>query len=78
MPRFVFEVKVAGRVHVRATNEMEARKVVPAVLLFPGPDEVRVANDSNATIGWEGTITSANFRVVGDLKLVGSKGKKAT
>ena len=76
MPRYVFEVKVAGTVRVQAADELEARKVVPAVLLLPGPDEVRMANDANAKIGWEGTITSVNFRVVGGLTLVGREGKR--
>ena len=60
MPNYVFEIKVAGTVRVRAADEMEARKVVPAVLVLPGPDEVRMANDNNARIGWDGTIASVN------------------
>ena len=76
MPSYVFEIKVAGTVRVRAADEMEARKVVPAVLVLPGPDEVRMANDDNAKFGWDGTITSVNFRVKSDLKLVGINGKK--
>lgn len=75
MPRYVFRVNVAGTVRVQAADELEARKVVPAVLLLPGPDEVRMANDSNAKIGWEGTITSVNFRVKGGIVLV-SKNRK--
>jgi hypothetical protein len=42
VPSYVFEIKVAGTVRVRAADEMEARKVVPAVLVLPGPDEVRI------------------------------------
>ena len=76
MPRYEFEVNVAGTVRVRAADEFEARKVVPAVLLLPGPDEVRVANESNAKIGWEGIITSVNFRVKEGLVLIGIDGKK--
>ena len=76
MPRYVFEVKVAGTVRVRAADESEARKVVPAVLLLPGPDEVRMANDNNAKIGWHGTITSVNFRVKGGPTLVSKDGKR--
>ena len=76
MRRYVFEVKVAGTVRVRAADEMEARKVVPAVLVLPGPDEVRMANDANAKIGWQTTITSVNFRVRGGVTLVRSDGKK--
>jgi hypothetical protein len=72
----VFEVRVAGTVRVRAADEREARKVVPAVLLLPGPDEVRMANDSNARIGWDGTITSVNFHVKGGLTLVSKDGKR--
>jgi hypothetical protein len=60
---------------VRAPDEMAARKVVPAVLLLPGPDEVRMANDANAKFGWDGTITSVNFRVRNGLALV-KKGHK--
>jgi hypothetical protein len=76
VPSYVFEIKVAGTVRVRAADEMEARKVVPAVLVLPGPDEVRMANDDNAKFGWHATITSVNFRVKGDLKLVGINGKR--
>ena len=76
MPRYVFRVNVAGTVRVQATDELEARKVVPAVLLLPGPDEVRMANDSNAKIGWEGTITAVNFRVKGGIVLVRTNGEK--
>jgi hypothetical protein len=50
MLRYVFEVKVAGTVRVQANDEIEARKVVPAVLLLPGPDEIRMANDANAKL----------------------------
>ena len=75
MPRYVFRVNVAGTVRVRAADEFEARKVVPAVLLLPGPDEVRAANESNAKIGWDATITSVNFRVKGGIVLV-SKNRK--
>jgi hypothetical protein len=60
VPRYVFEVRVAGAIRVRAADEAEARKVVFAVLLLPGPDEVRMANDNNARIGWDGTIASVN------------------
>ena len=67
MPRYIFEVRVAGTVRVRAADEIEARKVVPAVLLLPGPDEVRTANDANAKLGWGATISSVNFRVKGDI-----------
>jgi hypothetical protein len=74
--RYVFEVKVVGIVRVRARDAMEARKVVPAVLLLPGPEEVRLANDANAKLGWDATMTSVNFRVKGDLTLVGINGKK--
>jgi hypothetical protein len=73
---FVFKVEVVGTVRVRASDESEARKVVPAVLLLPGPDEVRMANDNNARIGWDGTITSVNFRVMGGLTLVSMDGKR--
>jgi hypothetical protein len=70
VPRYVFGVNVAGTVRVQAADEFEARKLVPAVLLLPGPDEVRMANDSNAKIGWGGTISSVNFRVKGGIALV--------
>jgi hypothetical protein len=76
VPNFVFALKVEGTVRVRAPDEMAARKVVPAVLLLPGPDEVRMANDSNAKFGWDGIITSVNFRVKGDLALARRSRKK--
>jgi hypothetical protein len=76
VPRYVFGVNVAGTVHVQGADEFEARKVVPAVLLLPGRDEVRMANDSNAKIGWAGIITSVNFRVKGGIALVRRNGKK--
>jgi hypothetical protein len=75
VPKYVFQVRVEGTVRVRADDEIEARKVVPAVLLLPGPDEVKMANGANAERGWEGTITSANFRVKGDITLAGVNGK---
>jgi hypothetical protein len=75
VPNFVFALKVEGTVRVRASDEMAARKVVPAVLLLPGPAEVRMANDANAKFGWDGTITSVNFRVKGGLPL-GRKSRK--
>ena len=75
MPKYVFQVRVEGTVRVRADDEIGARKVVPAVLLLPGPDEVKIANGSNAERGWEGTITSVNFRVKGDITLADVNGK---
>ena len=76
VPRYEFEVKVAGTVRVRAADEIEARKVVPAVLLLPGPDEVMMANENNAKMGWDAIITSVNFRVKGGLTHVRIDGKK--
>ena len=76
MPSYVFEVQVAGTVRVRAADEIEARKVVPAVLLLPGPDEVRMANDANSKLGWDAIITSVNFRVRGGLTLASIDGKR--
>jgi hypothetical protein len=73
---YVFAVKVAGTVRVRAADESEARKVVPAVLLLPGPDEVKMANAANTKLGWDATITSVNFRVKGGLTLVRSDGER--
>jgi hypothetical protein len=35
-----------------------------------------MANEANAKIGWQATITSVNFRVRGGLTLVRSDGKK--
>jgi hypothetical protein len=78
--RYVFEVKAAGTVRVQAADENEVRKVVPhstaarAVLISPGPDEVRMANDNNAKFGWDATISSVNFRVRGGLTLVSENG----
>jgi hypothetical protein len=76
VPKYVFQVRIDGTVRVRADDEIEARKVVPAVLLLPGPDEVRMANGSNAERGWEGTITSVDFRVKDDITLAGGKSVK--
>jgi hypothetical protein len=76
VPNFVFALKLEGTVRVRAPDEIAARKVVPAVLLLPGPDEVRMANDANAKFGWDGIITSVNFRVKGDLALARRSRKK--
>jgi hypothetical protein len=76
VPSYVFKVQVAGTVRVRAADEIEARKVVPAVLLLPGPDEVTMANEANAKFGWGATITSVNFRVRGGLTLARIDGKR--
>jgi hypothetical protein len=34
-----------------------------------------MANGANAEMGWDATITSANFRVKGDITLAGVNGK---
>ena len=61
---------------VRAADETEARRVVPSVLFSPGPDEFRVANDNNAGMGWDATITAVDYyRVKGNpvLSTIGGK-----
>jgi hypothetical protein len=76
VPSYLFKVNVQATVRVRADDEIEARKVVPAVLLLPGPDEVRMANDANAKIGWGAKIASANFRVKGEITCASVDGKR--
>ena len=75
MKKFVFQVSLLATVRVRAADETEARKVVPSVLLAPGPDEVRVANDNNARIG-DATITAVDYGVKGDPVLITIGGKR--
>jgi hypothetical protein len=60
----------------RRLTKSRPAKSFPAVLLLPRPDEVRVANQYNAKIGWEGIITAVNFRVKGALALIGKDGRK--
>jgi hypothetical protein len=76
LERFVFRVNLVATVRVLAADETDARKVVPSVLLSPGPDEVRVANDNNAGMGWDATITAVDYRVKGDPVLITIGGKR--
>jgi hypothetical protein len=76
MQRYVFQVSLVATVRVRAADETEARRVVPSVLFSPGPNEVRVANDNNARIGWDATITTVDYRVKGDPVLISIGGKR--
>jgi hypothetical protein len=63
---------------VLAADETEARKVVPSVLLSPGPDEIRVANDNNAGMGWDATITAVDYRVGRKADELEDRGRSAT
>jgi hypothetical protein len=76
LKRFVFRVNLVATVRVLAADETEARKVVPSVLLAPGPDEIRVANDNNAKIGWDASIAAVDYRVKGDPLLITIGGKR--
>ena len=44
-----------------AADEAAARKGVPAVLAAPGYAEISVANDDNAALGINATVTNVDF-----------------
>ena len=74
MDDFVFAVKVVAVVRVRADDENVARKVVPTVLGSPSAAEIALANQNNAALGADGTITDADFRIEdGEITLVETK-----
>jgi hypothetical protein len=61
MSEYVFEVKLRAVVRVRADNEEVARDVVPSVLGPPGNLEIGLANENNAAVGWNATVTKVDL-----------------
>jgi hypothetical protein len=71
MSDFVFKVNLVAVVRVRADDETVAREAVPTVLGSPSTAEIGLANQNNAALGADGTITDANFRIEdGEITLV--------
>ena len=70
MAEYVFEVKLVAAVRVRASEESLARRVLPSVLGSPSTAEVSVANDNNAALGWNATVTKVSLSVEGRPMLV--------
>jgi hypothetical protein len=58
---FVFKVELLAVVRVRAADEGVARQVVPTMLGAPSSTEIELANQNNAAIGRDATVTSVNF-----------------
>jgi hypothetical protein len=58
---YALEVHLIAVVHVNAADEAAARKVVPTVLGSPGSVEISVANDNNAGLGINATVTHVDF-----------------
>ena len=65
MQEYAFQVKLVAIVRVRAADEALARKVVPAVLGSPGTVEIRLANESNTSLGLNATVTNVDFSADG-------------
>jgi hypothetical protein len=63
MADFSFKVYLVATVRVRADDESVARKVVPTVLGSPGTAEIGLANQSNAAVGVDGTVTDVDFKI---------------
>ena len=61
MDDYAIEVHLIAVVHVNAADEAAARKVVPTVLGAPGSVEISVANDNNAGLGINATVTHVDF-----------------
>ena len=61
MHDYAIEVHLIAVVHVNAADEAAARKVVPTVLGAPGSVEISVANDNNAGLGINATVTHVDF-----------------
>ena len=68
MEDFTFKVNLVAVVRVRADDESVARKVVPTVLRAPSTVEMRLANENNAAVGRDATITDVDFSI-GSVKL---------
>ena len=75
--QFVFEATIVAVVRVRAADENTARKVVPTVLGAPGTVELRIANEAQAAVGRDATVTSVDFDV-GSIKLANGASHAAT
>jgi hypothetical protein len=68
MGEFVFKVNMVAEVRVRAADENVARNVVPDVLGAPGAAEITLANENQAALGRDATVSDVNFDV-GSIKL---------
>lgn len=69
MREFAFKVDIVAVVRVRASDEREARRVVPDVLGAPGTAELRLANENHAALEHVATATEVEFNV-GLIKLL--------
>ena len=63
MTEFLFEARIDAVVRVRAADENAAREVVPTVLGAPGTVEIRIANEAQAAVGRDATVTDVGFNV---------------
>ena len=66
LQEYAFQVNLVAVVRVRAADEALARKVVPSVLGSPGTAEIRLANESNNSLGLKATVTVVDFFAKGD------------
>jgi hypothetical protein len=57
-------------VRVHASEEKAAREVLPSVLGAPGIVELRLANENNAAIGVNATVTHVDFSASTDSALL--------
>jgi hypothetical protein len=58
---FVFKVGLVAVVRVHAADEAIARRILPSVLSPPSTEELNVANDLHASLGWDATVTQVIF-----------------
>ena len=63
MRDFAFKVNLVAVVRVRAADEDVARQTIPKVLGPPGLTEIKMANQNNAGIGRDATVTSIDFSI---------------
>ena len=61
MEDYAFKMNIVAMVRVRADDENVARKVVPTVLAAPSTLEIRLANEGNARLVEDATVTDVNF-----------------
>ena len=61
MSEFTFKVNLVAVVRVRAADESVARQVVSTILGAPGTVEIGLANENNAAVGYDATITDVDF-----------------
>ena len=70
MQEYVIKVKLTAIVRLRAADEVVARRAATSVLLSIGAEDLRMANDNDAALTGDATVTKVSFCVEGRPMLV--------